>query len=317
MKLILSDGITLEVHIEGNTTSPYPPLLFIHGMRQCDAVWKEQVSSEVLLSKYTLISFDLRGHGHSDKPTDVYGGEVKHYTGKHFARDIKEVIEATCHGKKPVVCAWSFGATLLCDFVQEYGADGLSGVVWISPFTRSGSRIRPGAKPIDYKIFGEAFSPDLEVKRHALTQFVSLLTEVPLEAEFKELLIAMNMAASDSAIFSMYRGESDCLSILPRFATLPNLVVYGAKDAFVAEEDVLADAAALGKSQVLKLPEVGHSAFLEAPAVFNEQLDRFVLSLPLTRPSPVEAMGVGSAAGPFHFQGMHPDSSQREASLDA
>lgn len=66
MPKIQSNGINLyyEIHGEGQ------PLLFIHGLGSSTRDWEFQVQEFSKL--YKVITFDLRGHGQSDKPMGPY-----------------------------------------------------------------------------------------------------------------------------------------------------------------------------------------------------------------------------------------------------
>jgi 3-oxoadipate enol-lactonase len=66
MPRIQSNGINLyhEIHGEGQ------PLLFIHGLGSSTRDWEFQVSE--FSKSHKVITFDLRGHGQSDKPAGPY-----------------------------------------------------------------------------------------------------------------------------------------------------------------------------------------------------------------------------------------------------
>jgi pimeloyl-ACP methyl ester carboxylesterase len=66
MPKIQSNGINLyyEIHGEGQ------PLLFIHGLGSSARDWEFQVTE--FAKAYKVITFDLRGHGQSDKPAGSY-----------------------------------------------------------------------------------------------------------------------------------------------------------------------------------------------------------------------------------------------------
>ena len=60
-----SRGTALAVFEYGDAVGP--EILFIHGFCQCHLAWQAQVTSATLASR-RMVSFDLRGHGDSDKP---------------------------------------------------------------------------------------------------------------------------------------------------------------------------------------------------------------------------------------------------------
>lgn len=66
MARIEVNGIGIEYDIRGTG----PALLFIHGLGSCKEDWEAQ--HDPFTQDYRVISFDLRGHGASDKPAGPY-----------------------------------------------------------------------------------------------------------------------------------------------------------------------------------------------------------------------------------------------------
>ena len=66
MARIEVNGIGIEYEIHGTG----PALLFIHGLGSCKEDWEAQ--RDPFAQDYRVISFDLRGHGESDKPAGPY-----------------------------------------------------------------------------------------------------------------------------------------------------------------------------------------------------------------------------------------------------
>lgn len=66
MARLQANGIGIEYEIHGEGT----PLLFIHGLGSTRRDWDPQMTA--FAKNYQVISFDLRGHGESDKPAGPY-----------------------------------------------------------------------------------------------------------------------------------------------------------------------------------------------------------------------------------------------------
>jgi len=66
MPKIQSNGINLYYEVNGKGQ----PLLFIHGLGSSARDWELQVKE--FSKTYQVITFDLRGHGQSDKPAGPY-----------------------------------------------------------------------------------------------------------------------------------------------------------------------------------------------------------------------------------------------------
>src|SRR5690625_3773293 len=60
------DGVELAVQVKGNPKGH--TIIFIHGLLGSHLDWEPQLSSAEL-QQYRLVTYDLRGHGLSGKPT--------------------------------------------------------------------------------------------------------------------------------------------------------------------------------------------------------------------------------------------------------
>jgi pimeloyl-ACP methyl ester carboxylesterase len=75
--LVNNTGIYYEVTGQGE------PLLFIHGLASSSRSWKKQVPA--FSRRYRVITFDIRGHGRSEKRMEPYSIEM-------FAADARELL---------------------------------------------------------------------------------------------------------------------------------------------------------------------------------------------------------------------------------
>src|ERR1700709_272551 len=62
------DGVKLSVQEWGNPQGP--AILFIHGYSQAFMSWQKQVTDPEMARRFRMVTFDLRGHGNSDKPLE-------------------------------------------------------------------------------------------------------------------------------------------------------------------------------------------------------------------------------------------------------
>src|SRR2546423_766961 len=112
-------GVRLHAREWGNERAP--ALLLIHGWSQSDLCWTKQVAGE-LADRFRVVTFDLRGHGLSEKPSGL-----KHYADEQqWADDVAAVIEQTGL-ERPVLVAWSYGGFVVADYLRAYGDGGISG----------------------------------------------------------------------------------------------------------------------------------------------------------------------------------------------
>jgi len=97
------DGLTISAQDWGNPNGP--EILFIHGFSQSHLSWIKQVTSNDLAKEFHMVTYDLRGHGNSDKPFEP----ERYKTSKYWGDEVQAVMDATGL-KRPVLVGWSYGA---------------------------------------------------------------------------------------------------------------------------------------------------------------------------------------------------------------
>ena len=89
------DGLTISAQEWGNPAGP--EILFIHGFSQSHLSWMRQVDSD-LAKEFRIVTYDLRGHGNSDKPLDA----ARYRDSKAWGDEVQAVIDAAGL-KRPVL----------------------------------------------------------------------------------------------------------------------------------------------------------------------------------------------------------------------
>lgn len=264
---VASDGTRLAVREYGNPQGP--AIVFVHGIAQSQLAFQKQVKSD-LAKKYRLITYDLRGHGESDKPAQ----ESAYADGQRMSDDVKAVLAAT-GAVRPVLVGWSLGGIIVAQYLHDNGDAGISGVNFV------GARIaRPATQPA--RMPGAAhirdmLSGDMERNIRATAAFVRACVAIPLEAGDFELMLGYNMASTvvARAATLKWSGSTDFASLFARLK-VPVLITQGRKDQVISAE-VAAEAGRLIKTARLSWYEAGgHSPFFEDPQRFNAELASFV-----------------------------------------
>jgi pimeloyl-ACP methyl ester carboxylesterase len=114
---IVTEGATIMATAQANTTRLYyerhgtgHPLVFIHGLGSSTRDWEAQVPA--FSRSYQVITFDLRGHGQSDKPAGPYHIAT-------FSADLADLLQTLGIGAAHIV-GLSLGGAIAFQFALEY-----------------------------------------------------------------------------------------------------------------------------------------------------------------------------------------------------
>ncbi len=116
-----NDGVELHYDVAGTGA----PLVLVHGWNQTAALFERQVAG--LSDRFRVITFDLRGHGESQRPE--HGYRVSRY-----AMDLRSVITEVA-GPPAHVLGHSLGCCVLWSYFDLFAGDGLDRVVFVDMMT--------------------------------------------------------------------------------------------------------------------------------------------------------------------------------------
>lgn len=263
------DGVPLCVAEGGNPQGP--PLVFIHGYSQTYAVFKRQFESE-LARDFRLLAPDLRGHGCSGKPwtESAYAG------ARPWAGDIATVLRAKAV-TRPLLVGWSAGGYWIADYVREYGADGLAGILLAG--SHGGlmpAAINPAIPEASKAIraANQGYPPDIAEALKRGEQFVPLMSAAPLPDDLTRIMYAGTLMLPAYARRAMATRTMENSDLAPRLR-LPVLFVMGDKDRTATPEQMRALAALLPDARLTLFPDTGHATFAEQPERFNREVAEF------------------------------------------
>ncbi|WP_095211877.1 alpha/beta fold hydrolase [Burkholderia sp. ABCPW 11] len=262
-----TDGVKLAVQESGDPGGV--PVILIHGLLGSRLNWDAQVDSPEL-RRFRIITYDLRGHGLSDKPA----GAQPYRDGTRWGDDLAAVIEGA-HARKPVVVGWSLGGVVISNYLTKYGDRAIAGAVYVDGVVE----LAPGQIVDHPDVYRDMNAPDLKTRLDGERTFVGLcFNRRPAAATFERLLANAAMASWDmqKAIPTMSVFAATGLGN----ARVPLLFVYGGRDALVDTHATLARAAELNPRIVGKVyAESGHAPFIEEAERFNRDLAAFVRSV--------------------------------------
>lgn len=262
-----TDGVKLAVQETGNPDGT--PIILIHGLLGSRLNWDAQVGSSEL-RRYRIITYDLRGHGQSDKPS----GAAPYHDGSRWADDLAAVI-AGSQARKPVVVGWSLGGVVISNYLAKYGDRAIAGAIYVDGVVE----LAQGQIVEHPDVYRAMNSADLKTHLDGERAFIALcFNRQPDPVTFGRLLANAAMASWDMQreIPTMTVSASTGLGN----ARVPLLFLYGGRDALVHTRATLARAVALNPDIAATVySESGHAPFIEEPDRFNRDLAEFVDSV--------------------------------------
>ena len=254
-----TDGLNLSARAYGPDGAP--EILFLHGLGQSRLAWTHQVQG--LSDRFRLVTWDLRGHGDSDKPASI----AAYADAALWADDVQAVI-AAAGLRRPTLVGWSLGGYIAGQYLARYGGEGITGVNLVDAVTK-----------FDYALFGSAglqysagmTSPDLAERTAAIASFLgACFAQPPAAEDFNQMLVYNGMVPPElhAAI-----GQLSAEGMDAAFAAVQRmLVTYGAKDVITTREMSRRILDLNPRARLSVYEESGHAPFYEDHARFNGEL---------------------------------------------
>lgn len=259
-----ADGTRLAVQEWGNPAGL--PVILIHGFSQAHLCWSKQVRDPALAGALRMISFDLRGHGLSDKPA----AREAYQPAKVWADDVKAVIEAT-GAERPVLVGWSYAGRVMADYLLVHGAAQVSGVNFVNAVTHAAMNMQAPAGPVSAGMVADDLGTQIRQTRAFLR---ACFVNQPSQDEF-ETMVAFN-AMTPAAVRRNMLGRPTPYEAMFQALKLPVLVTHGREDKAVIPAVGDYTAASIPGARTSFYDGVGHLSFWEDAPRFNRELLAFV-----------------------------------------
>jgi non-heme chloroperoxidase len=257
-----------QVRIVGRRSRPLgggADIVFIHGFSMSGLCWGHQMASPALAG-CRLVSYDLRGHGGSDKPT----APEFYREGWRWAHELRGVIELLGL-ERPVLVAWSYGVRIVVDYLSAFGERDIGGINIV------GSRINSNpafAGPAMGALQQAMGSPDLADNIRATIGFVDGCALVWPERDFRDTLAAA-MVVPDAVRRAMMGRTLDADGLFGAL-TVPVLFSHGRFDPVAPVAAAEHGAATAPNGRVSIYENSAHVPFIEEADRFNRELADFV-----------------------------------------
>jgi non-heme chloroperoxidase len=257
------DGLTISAQEWGNPNGP--GIVFIHGFSQSNLSWMRQTNSD-LAKEFHIVTYDLRGHGNSDKPLEA----ARYRDGKAWADEVQAVIDAAGL-KRPVLVGWSYAGRVISDYVSNRGTDGISGI----DFVDASIKFIPEFVGDNLKNLPLMASEDMLTNITATRTFLRGCFSKQPSADDFETMLAFNMMVPPKVRAGLSGRPLDATAVMAKLS-LPVLVTHGAEDKNAKLDTAKYTASVIPGAKLSVYDGIGHSPFYEDATRFNGELAAFV-----------------------------------------
>lgn len=252
MPMLDRDGVRVHYEVHGDG----PPVLLSHGYSATCRMWDGQIAA--LKDRYTVIAWDMRGHGDSDYPADPGA-----YSEDLTVGDMAAILQA-CGVTGAVIAGLSLGGYMSLAFHAAH--PGLTRALMLFD-------TGPGFKSDTAR---EGWNETARKRAHDLdTRGLAAL------GTSDEVRLGKHRSADGlaGAARGMLAQANDRVIRSLESIAVPTLVLVGAEDKnFLAATDYMATKIK-GSTKVV-IPGAGHAANLHQPAAFNRAVADFLAGLP-------------------------------------
>ena len=260
------DGVSIAIQEYGNPSGA--EVVLIHGLLGSHLDWIKQVDNP-LLSKYRLITYDLRGHGFSGKPTD----SIYYSDGKRWGDELRAVIAAKGL-KRPTLVGWSLGGIVMTNYLNTYSDSDIAGLVFVDAVIE----LKPELLTLtrNPELSKMMVSTDLKIYLEGTREFLrQCFFQQPDAATFNLLYANAAMALPEMTRTSQKGISVPAQESLPK-VRVPVVLIQGDKDALIKPEMVELGRKLMPRAKVSIYANAGHAPFLEQSDRFNKELNNFV-----------------------------------------
>jgi pimeloyl-ACP methyl ester carboxylesterase len=251
MQLANVKGINIAYGVRGSG----PPLVLIMGYRLSSLAWPPEFIDD-LAERFTVVLFDNRGTGNSDKPT--FGYEIS-----NMARDLRGLLDYLKIPRAHVL-GYSMGGAIAQEFVRQFPDRVLRLVLfatmcggpratYASPSVVRVMRELDGLKPeeIARRIWRVTYSPGYLENHRKLAE----------DQMRREIAAPTPLHAADLQYQAL--AEFDCSEVLSKVEA-PTLVLTGDLDQLVPPQNSRLIAGLIPRASLIVIPGCGHRMMWEA-----------------------------------------------------
>ncbi len=259
MEVVNAGGFRIGFNRKGTG----PPLLLLHGALSDSRAWRMQLDE--LSDAFTVVAWDAPGCGRSSDPPESF--RLPDYADC-LAAFLDEIgIE------RPYLLGLSFGSGLALEFYRRNPQIPRT-LVLVSAYAGWA-----GSLPADEvrNRLQQALKLSEEPPERLINILIPTMFSSSVPPKAIEEAAAMMADSHPIGIRAMARAfaEADLNDVLPRIE-IPTLLLYGELDQRSSLHVAIELHASIPKSTLVIIPGVGHDINMEAPAIFNDEVRKFL-----------------------------------------
>ena len=263
---ITSDNVNIYYEVNGVGQ----PIVFIHGFTEDHNSFR--IQQRALSKKYKVITYDLRGHGISDRVN--YGLNME-----RFALDLRELIDYL-ELEDVILVGWSMGVFIIFEYINIFGLENIYKLCLIDkgPKIINDNNWKLGLYHGKYTM--EDAIKDLDLIKSNWRKFAEkFIRDMTPYFNEKQFIIAMEKMNNNSPniMYSMWKSmiEKDYRDTLSKIS-IPTLIIFGGKSTFYSADTGKYLERNIKNSELKIFEDCTHLLVLENPVKFNKELDLFI-----------------------------------------
>ena len=240
-------------------------VLLIHGFSQSHLAWLKQVSGP-LASEYRLVTYDIRGHGESNKPLEPHF----YREPERWAGEVAAVIQQA-QLNRPVLVFWSYGGRIVLDYLSHNGEAAIAALVFVNATSRADATVLGPAN----SLLKAMTQGDLATNIETTSRFLAASTARPLPEAEVRFMLAYNMVVPQAIRANLTGRPADYDATLRRLR-VPVLALHGGEDTINLPTMADHTCNTVPNGRKIIYPGVGHMPFWESPETFARDLGEFL-----------------------------------------
>lgn len=238
------------------------PVTLIHALGADRTMWWQQV--DALSPRYSVMAYDVRGHGESGKPPGPYSLDL-------FAADLGALLEALRIPRSHLV-GISMGGMIAQAFALKH-PERVGSLVLVDTSAEQDAASRTGLLDRAATVEAQGMAPVVEptLERWFTAPFHQARPEIV--ERIRRVLLAIDPHGYAEAARAI--APLDFAARLPEIRC-PTLVVVGEHDPSTPPQDALRLQRGILGAQLLVIPDAAHLSPVEQAGVFNEAVEEFL-----------------------------------------